>query len=357
MKHNNAQVSDVRDFSGGISSGKMRPFIGKDGKPYILNYKGGPYDDWNAIKNYTKKLVTNATLRYDEWRTLDDVVVKIAENRLIGFDDLRRFGLIKNIGNAMGTTVLTWNTMSDALTAAISIDPVRKGVNDRPDFETKHIPLPVIHADYTISERVLQESRNRGNGLDVLDAERAARRVAEKLEDMLFGSTSSFTYGGGVIYTYLTHPDKNTFGLAHQWDGTGATPETILQDVLGMKQASINDKYYGPWMLYIPTTYDTVIDEDYKNTSAGMSQTIRERIMKISGISGIQVVDRLAADTVLLVCMQRDVVDLIDGMPMQNIEWDSEGGMVHNYKVMTIQVPRIKSDYNSNSGIVVGTPS
>lgn len=328
----------------------MRPFLGDDGKSYVLNYKGGDRSD---PKNYSKQPINvNATLRWDEWRQLDEAVVRIAEQRLVGFEDLRRNGLVYNLGNAMGTTVLTWQEMSDALTATLSIDPVKRGVNDRIDLSTSHIPIPVVHADYQFGERFLQESRNKGNGIDVTLAERAARRVAEKFEDMLFGATSSFTYGGGVIYTYLTHPQRNTMNLPHPWDGTATTPESIIADVLAMKQASIDDHFYGPWMLYVPTAYDTILDGDYKNTSSGASMTIRQRIMQISGIQGITVVDRLTADNVLLISMQRDVVDLVDGMPMQNIEWDSEGGMIHNYKVMAIQVPRIKKDYNGRSGVV-----
>lgn len=345
------RLTEARSFlENRLGSNHMRPFIANDGGSYVLNFKGGDRKD---PKNYEKSRInTNATLRYDEWRTLDEAVVSVADNRLIGFEDLRRNGLVKPLGNAMGTTVLTWQEMSDALTASISIDPVRKGRNDRPDFSTSHIPIPVVHADYSLSERILQESRMRGNGIDVMDAERAARRVAEQLEDMLFGATSSFTYGGGVIYTYLTHPNRNQVTLSQNWDASGKTAEEILADVLACKQASINDNYFGPWMLYVPTAYDTVLDEDYKSTSAGMSQTIRQRILQIAGIQGITVVDRLTADNVLLVCMQRDVVDLIDGMPLQNVEWDTEGGFIHNYKVMTIQVPRIKKDYAGRSGVI-----
>lgn len=330
----------------------MRPALDEQGRPYVVNYKGGPYGDRKDPKNYEKKFVANATLRYDEWRTLDEAVVRVAQQRLIGFEDLRRNGLTKPLGNAMATTVLTWQQMSDALTATLSIDGLKKGNNDRPDFATNHTPIPIVHADYSIGDRVLQESRNRGNGLDVLDAERAARRCTEKFEDMLFGATSSFTYGGGTIYTYLSHPQRNTIDLNQNWDASGKTPEEIKNDVLAMKQASIDDGYYGPWMLYVPTAYETILDEDYKNVSAGMTQTVRQRLLTISGIQGIQVVDRLPANNVLLVCMQSDVVDLIDGMALQNVEWDSEGGMVHNYKVMGIMVPRVKADYNGASGVV-----
>lgn len=327
----------------------MRPFLGKDGKPYEMVYKGG---DRLNVNSYEQRLVTNATLRYDEWRTLDDVVIKVAEERLVGFDDLRSAGLVKPLGNAMGTTVLTWEEMSDSMEANVSIDPVKRGRNDTPDFSTAHIPIPIVHSDYQISDRILQESRNRGSGLDTLNAERAARKVAEKLEDMLFGSTATMTYGGGTIHSYISHPDKNTVSLAIDWDGSGITAAKIKDDVLAMKQAAIDAGYYGPYMLYVPTAYETVLDDDY-SVSGTSTQTIRQRIESLNNIKGIKVVDKLAANTVLLVTMQSDVVDLIDGMGFQNVQWNSEGGFVHHYKVMTIQVPRVKSDYNNASGIVV----
>jgi len=333
------------------NSGAMRPYIGKDGKFYVNHLKGG---DPNLKQNWEKIEVNAASLRYDEWRTLDDAVIRVAEQRLVGFADLRRNNLVYTLNNAMGTTVLTWEDMSDAMEAYASIDPVRRGNDDTVVFSSNHIPIPIVHSDFQLGERILQESRNRGDALNTLGAERATRRVAEKLEDMLFGSTSSMTYGGGTIYTYLTHPDINTVPFAsagEYWNDSAKTPAQIKDDVVAMKQASIDDYHYGPWMLYIPTAYDTIMDDDY-SVSGGSSMTIGERIKKISGIQGIQVVDRLPAHTVLLVQMTNDVVDLIDGMPIRPVEWDTEGGFVHNYKVMTIQVPRIKSDQNNRSGIV-----
>lgn len=346
----NNKVDSAKNFlanKGGAHA--MRPFLGKDGKPYEMVFKGG---DRLNVNNYEQRLVTNATLRYDEWRTLDDVVIKIAEDRLVGFDDLRSNGLVKSLGNAMGTTVLTWEEMSDAMEANVSIDPVKRGQNDAVDFQTSHIPIPIVHADYQISDRLLQESRNRGSGLDTLNAERAARKVSEKLEDMLFGSTSTMAYGGGTIHSYISHPDVNDLTLAVDWDASAKTAAQIKDDVLAMKQAAIDAGYYGPYMLYVPTAYETVLDDDY-SVSGASQQTIRQRLESLNNIQGIKVVDKLAANTVLLVSMQSDVVDLVDGMGFQNVQWNSEGGFVHHYKVMTIQVPRIKSDYNNNSGIVV----
>ena len=74
--------------------------------------------------------------------------------------------------------------------------------------------------------------------------------------------------------------------------------------------------------------------------------------MNIEGRLGIKVVDRLPANNVLLVQMTSDVVRLIRGMGLQNVQWDEEGKFVTKYKVLTIQVPQIRSDVNGASGVV-----
>jgi hypothetical protein len=60
----------------------------------------------------------------------------------------------------------------------------------------------------------------------------------------------------------------------------------------------------------------------------------------------------LTADNVLLVQMTSDVVRLVRGMGLQNVEWATEGKMITKYKVMTIQVPQIRSDQAGRCGVV-----
>ena len=344
-------------LSGGrVDVGTMKPFLDSKGRPCVTIFSGGDPKDPN---NYRTQLTNNtAVLRRDEWKQLDEAVMNVSEYRMGGVQDLVDKGLVFNLGNGMGTTVFEWHDVSDALTADMTMDGVSRAKNDRVVYQTNYLPLPIIHADYEINSRVLAASRSLGNALDTTMAERAARRVAEKLETMLFTAT---TYAWGAaddrsrnsIYSYLNHPDRNTVTLATygNWDSNSSTTGAeILESVLAMKQASINDYHYGPWMLYIPTAYETRLDNDYDTTTPGT--TIRERIMKIAGITGIKVVDTLTANNVLLVQMTPDVVRLVRGMALQNVEWQSEGKFITNYKVMTIQVPQIRSDANGRCGIV-----
>jgi len=74
--------------------------------------------------------------------------------------------------------------------------------------------------------------------------------------------------------------------------------------------------------------------------------------LKIAGINEIKVIDTLPADNVLLVQMTSDTVRLVKGMGLQNVEYAVEAGMATKYKVMTIQVPQIRSDQNGKCGIV-----
>ena len=336
--------------------GMMKPFIDSKGRSCVTIFSGGDPKDPN---NYRTQLSTNtAVLRRDEWKQLDEAVMNISEYRLGGVQDLIDKGLTYNLGNGMGSTVLEWHDVSDALTADMTMDGVSRAKNDRVVFQTNYLPLPIIHADYEINSRVLASSRSLGNPLDTTMAERAARRVAEKLESMLFTNT---TYAWGAaddrsrnsIYSYTNHPDRNLVTLSNYgaWDSQSSTSGAeIVNSVLAMKQSSINDYHYGPWKLYIPTAYETIIDADYDTTTPGT--TIRERILKIAGIEGIKVVDSLTAANVLLVQLTSDVVRLVRGMALQNVEWQSEGKFITNYKVMTIQVPQIRSDANGTSGIV-----
>lgn len=343
--------------NGRLDIGSMKPFIGNNGQMYKSIYMGG---DPNELTSYTNVPVANATLRRDEWKRLDTAVMKIFESRLRGAEDLISRGLTYDLGNGMGSTILESHDLGDALEAELTMDGLTRGKNDRPNFQYNYLPLPIIHADYEINTRALNASRNQGSSLDTIMAERASRKVAEKLEAMFFTNTS-YAYGEldsrsrNSIYSYLNHPDRNTGSLHDSWDDSAATAANMIKDVLAMKQVLMNKFIGGPYALYIPLTYDSVIDVDYDARTPGT--TIRERIEKINGIDSVRIVDTLPTDNVLLVSLQSDVVRLVRGMGIQNVQWMEEGNMITKYKVMTIQVPQIRSDQNGSCGIAHYTGS
>lgn len=354
------EIANKLAMSGRLDIGRMRPYIEQDGQTYVSVYVGGDPKKEDAYR--VLQINQAGTLRRDEWKQLDEAVLKVAESRLGGFQDLIDAGLVYNLGNAMGTTVLEYHDISDTdLEADITMDGITRAQGARPQFTTHYLPIPIVHADYEINARVLAASRNMGNPLDTTMAERAARKVLEKLELMLFGD-QQYSYGGGTIYSYMNFPHANTETEVSNIIGSTASTvlkpwnklsdeKLIIKQIIAMKQASLNDKFFGPWNLYIPPAYETILDEDYK-VSGGKVITIKERLMSISGIRNIKVIDLMPEDTLLLVQMTSDVVRIVRGMGLQNVEWSTEGNMVTKYKVMTIQVPQIRADQEGKCGIV-----
>lgn len=306
-----------------------------------------------------KKLLANSmnpgalrsldTLLYDEWKKIDSAVVEMSRLRLVGVADLITRGLTYPLPNALGTTVLAHQLQSDISDAVISMDAVTPASKDRPDYSIAYLPIPVIHKDFGYNIRELSASRNGGSPLDTTTAALAGLKVAECLETLLFKGTGGLTFASGTIYGYENYTYTNSYTLAAAWTATAADP---VADIRGMKQASITDRHNGPWMAYVSSNWETVLDDDYSSSYPGV--TIRDRIMKVDGIIGCKVSDMMTASRVLLVEMTPQTVQLVDGMQPTNIEWDTMGGLEVNFKVMSILVPRLRSDKSGRCGIILG---
>lgn len=322
--------------SGNFHPSHMRPFLNAAGQACVVtNGKIVP--------------VTNALLRYEEWLDLDRTVINAAVDRLVGVSDLISKGLVHNLGS-IGLTVSQWDRVSDMDEANISISGITKGAEDTPEFDPQSVAIPIVHKDFRLNLRRLEASRILGESLDVTAGSLAGRLVAEKSEDMLFGG-STVKVGDASIPGYLTHTNRNTVDMSKQWTDATKTGAEILADVQNMLAAARGDNYYGPFTLYIPGEYEGVLDNDYDTTTA-TGRTIRERLLQLSGIQEIKVVDRLSNHNVILVQLTRDVIDLAKAQDVTTVQWEVEGGMQVRFKTYAVWAPRIKSDFSGKSGIV-----
>lgn len=292
-------------------------------------------------------LRTNDVLRRDEWIAYDNAVVQVVRERMTVVGDLLAAGLRYDLPNALGTTRLEWERMGDMGPAEINMSGVTEGRNDRIEFDFESMPIPIIHKDFWINIRALAASRKGGTPLDTTQAAMSARIVSETAEGLVFnGSTIAGT--NGTIYGLLTFPQRTTGTVTANW-ATTATGEQMVTDVIRMIDAMIAKYMYGPFVLYVPYGVFTRMGNDFK---AGSDKTIMQRLMEIPGISAIRPTTKLTASNLLLLQLTRDTIDLVVGMEPTTIQWPTRGGMVSNFKVMSIIVPRIRADINGRSGIV-----
>lgn len=291
-------------------------------------------------------LRTQATLRIREWIQYDTTVIEVARRQLNGIADLMSAGLTYPIQDALGITRVEWEKISTMTPAEISMSGITNTQNDRQEFGTDSVPLPIFHKDFSINIRQLHSTRRMGTPLDVSQAALSARLVSELMETTLFAGAT--VLGSNTpIYGYTTAINRNTGSVTAAW--ATATGSQIVTDVLAMINAAVADNMFGPYVLYVPTAVFVALGADFK---AASDRTILERIKAIPGISAIKQTKDLTASNVLLIQMSRDVVDIVDGMRPTTLEWETAGGFQVNFKVMAIMVPRMKSDYVTQSGIV-----
>jgi uncharacterized linocin/CFP29 family protein len=295
------------------------------------------------------ELRTLDTLRRDEWVHLDEALIEEGLIRLRGVQDLVDAGNVITVPNAMGKTIVEYERVGDMTDAVVSLDPAARSDLDRPEFDLARVPLPVTHKDFDLSIRTLAASRERGEPLDTTSARFAGRKVAERLEGLLFNGYPG-TFGGASLYGYVTHPDRNdsAFGAGGSWSAGAKTGAQILADVLAAIDVLQADKFYGPYVVYTSANTSTKLEEDFKSES---DKTIRQRVLEVEGVSAIKVVDQLGADNVVIVQLTRDVAAWVMGEPTQTVQWDIYGGMKIAFKAFAIQVPLIRSDADGRSGV------
>lgn len=294
---------------------------------------------WN-----TKVLRTLDLLRKDEWKRLDETVVRVARSVLGAVADLRSAGLVRDLGS-IGVMIDEFEKVSEIDEAEQNMTGIAPGQRDLPEYTLTGVPVPITFRDFQVNFRTLDASRTRGAAMDTVAAEMSTRRVAEKLDDMVFNG-ATIQVDGSTILGYTTHPDRDTGTLTATW--TNAGTRDIITDVLAMITALEAKNYRGPYILYVPVPYKSVLREDY--TTLKGDRTYEERILAVEEIQKIASTVSLT-DEVVLVQMTSDVVDLSVGQDITTVEWDDMGGLVSNFKIMAAMVPRVKSSAINENGV------
>ena len=318
----------------------------------------------DLIANGINSPVFNATtLSKDQWIKLDNRVIQVARERLRAWSDLRAANTYGGF-DGMTTSVLEHETITDDGEAIVDMEGIAEGRDDQSHYQLEGLPLPITHSSFWYSKRRLMTSRSQGTPISMVRAEQAARRVSESIEKTLIGIDTGISYGDGTgiygrdggaapkVYGYTNFPDRITktdLTTSATTDG-----ETFVGDLIAMRELAYAANYYGPFMCYISTAYDAVLDNDFK---AASDKTIRQRAKEIDGIKDIRRLDYLTGDVILLVQMTSNVAEAVNGMELTTVQWESMGGMKLNFRVMAIQVPSLKADATGATGIVHGTTS
>lgn len=310
-----------------------------------------------------RNIATNAqaTLTKEQWKLMDRQLVTVARPQLRVWGDLASQGLTYSVPDGMGTILLQEQTITDGGTAIISMDPNVEGERDRPTFDTRNFPLPVIHGDVSFSMRQLAVSKRPGLGgmaapLDTTMLEQVTRRIVEKIELMTIGSaTQTYSYGGGSIQGLTTKTQRLTSVLTLPTDPSWS-PALFVDEINDMIQDLQDLNFNGPYGMYFSPSWAKYMNGDYASTYGG--ETLATRLGKIEDISFRRKIRYgLSGYQIILFQLDSAVIRAVTGMRLQTLQWFTKGNLGWHAKVMCIMVPQLRTNADNETGINHGTAS
>lgn len=306
-----------------------------------------------------EELRSLAPLPDEAQRLIDNKVLQVGLERLAIAAEIMSRGLIYNLTDPLSVMELYQEADSKVGFAKRAMLPAARGENQLLDKVGVRTPIYATFDDFSINVRTLRASERAGAPLDVSMVGQATRRVNEAIEDATINGPG-LTIAGNATYGLLNAPNAQSIayesGMA--WDSASKTGEKILADVLSMIKKLQAQQKYGPYTLFVPSTYGVKFAEDFK---ANGSDTIGERIAAVNvGGAPIKIVvaDQLPANRTALVQMTDDVLDMIVGQEPTPLSWDTDGsGWERQFVILAFMIPRFKTSYTGQSGICLGFTS
>jgi hypothetical protein len=311
-----------------------------------------------------------ATLRPEQWAEIDKAVVKASRQPLVAWEDLRSANSYGGF-DAYGRIYLEYQAMSDPGEAVVDLDLMAQGRHDQPLFLSRATPLLCTHADFHFSDRFMAISGNSSEPVDSLTAEAMTQRVSETIEDTTIGTVTGPTYGTQSAGSHAHQGTSTVYGMTNftyrstktnVTVPTGSNPQATIADIADMIQTLNGNAFYGPFDCYFSRDWNEFLVQDYaftngSNWAASPALTLADRVKKMDNIKSAKVLPRLSGSFVIILVDWSKAGRAIDGQAPTVLQWDSMGGMRHNFKVWAIQVPQMLAEYSTNSAIVHGTTS
>lgn len=299
----------------------------------------------NSIYAPGEVLVGNAfPVPKDAWGQWDRDGIEVARDVLAVFNDL------SSLSKAVDLSVLVnhFQTVSDSGQANISLDGIGKAKTDQPVIDYHGTPLPIIDSQMSVGWRQMLMIQRAGGNYTSAGSNNHFRKVAEKLEDITLNGDSTIKVGSDQLYGLRNHPERNTD--THGFDLNGASGANWKDAVMGglEKQHAANFRTpstvylnWNDWFYASATDYST----QYPN------KTILQRVSEIANVTFVPS-SKVPANEMLFVCKRRDVVEVLNGMPLTSrpkMRLNPEDDYV--FQFMAAAALEIKFDANGNCGV------
>jgi len=305
-------------------------------------YKRGAYDE------ITGELYKAAGLPQDAMKVVSRVVQE--EGRRIapfavGLPDMP-------VDDPLGRFLVEQNQVSDNSKVSVSLDGTERTDAVTPDFKLQTFPLPIIHANVSLPERV-----RRAGGVANLEGIAVRNQVVGVLEEIENLCTVGGEVGGQTIFGVFSDDApgviEQTITANNKWDSTNAanTGKNKQTQLRNATKALRGQRKRGPYAVYMRSDIFDDLGDDYSDQ---YPRTVLSRLLELSGVQSIEPSDFIPADQDVIV---RDTaattMQLMNGIGTTVVPYTSPDGMTLHWKVFAVAAPAIHSTYAGRAGIVI----
>lgn len=387
------EVLDSRAI--GFDLGRLRPYMSDKGVPSVtINTGKFQRDDkspsgvspvykrvsleWMRRQGFDIPVGNASIMRSRDYSLMDTQLHEVSRKRLRFAQVLRNLNTFSG-WDGMANERLDYEVISDFGEAVVDMDGLTAGRNDHPLVGLSSTPAPITHVDLTYSQRRIAVFSKTGPGLGQLGIQQAGLRIGETIEKTAIGTLTGVKWGtvttgpfpmrdtatvDSKVYGLITHPKRMT--KTDLTTPTGSNPDAIHQDILEMRQQMYDANFFGPFMVFHSTDYDTYLDKPYaytngSNWAVAPNTTVRNYIKTIEGVQDVMRLDWLVASSypfrMVMMQMQPTTARMAVGLPLTVLQWPSKGGLQQNWKALTIEFPQFTYDYNGTLPVVDATTS
>lgn len=295
-------------------------------------------------------LIGNAyPLPRDVWGQWDREGVEVQRSTLGVFNNL---AAAVSTPMSIGKLISYFQTISDSGSVNVSLDGRSQARLDKPTFDYFGTPLPIIDSSFGFGWREVAAASTEGFNLDPAARNNAMRKVAETLETGVLSGYSTITVNGQTSYGLRNHPRRNTRTTGQALNG--ATGAQWLADIVATLKLLHGDNFKAPATIYL--NFDDWFYASNTEFAAGYPKTIAQRVREIEGVREIVAVDSIVAGEIIALVKDRNVVNLLNGMPM-NTQALFRANPHDDYTFMTLAAAalQIKFDAGQRCGIAHST--
>lgn len=301
----------------------------------------------------------NAPLPENAQELIDTVITRDALAELTIVADLQSEGLIYPLDEWMGVPMLYWSAGSEVGTPVRSMSPVTRRENFKADLTGYRLPIYCTTMEFSIEPREQAVSERVGAPLDTANVEQAIRRENEAIEDSFFYGAPEITVSGNNVVGVLDAPNRHDHTYTGSEALTAKTGEEIVAEAGAMLGLLADDEQNGPITWYVPPADHLYFaTTDYK---ANSSDTILSRLQAIEAGGNRNLRVRKASrlkqtGQSAMIHMSSSVIQMVLGQEPTHLSWE-EGPFDVRHVIIACAVPRVRTNYSEQSGIVVGNPS